>query len=109
MARRRLVGAVAVLALLAAAACAPADEGTGVAIGIVVDVDGDLSTVQAFTVSTEDGERMTFVPADDGDFAFPLPHLQEHVRSGAPVAVAWEREGETLWAIAVDDAGDSPH
>jgi hypothetical protein len=109
MARRRFVGAVTILALLAVAACAPTDDGTGVAIGVVVEVDGDLSTVQAFTISTEDGDRMTFVPADDGEFAFPLPHLQEHVRSGVPVAVAWEREGETLWAIGVDDAGDSPH
>ncbi len=108
--RRRLVGGMLVLGLLAVGACAAPDDLRGVAVGMVVDVVGDLTTVREFTISTDDGERMTFVPAPDGDFAFPLPHLQEHVRSGAPVAVAWEEDDAgTRWAIGVDDAGDSPH
>lgn len=107
--RRRLVGMLVFLGLVAVAACAAPDPTTGVAIGIVVEVDGDLTSVDAFTISTDEGERMTFVPAPDGDFAFPLPHLQDHVRSGVPVAVAWEDEDGTRWAIGVDDAGDSPH
>lgn len=102
----RLVG---VLALVYALGACVTPDSAGTSTGIVVDVDGDLTSVAEFTISTGLGERMTFVPAGDGDFAFPLPHLQEHVRSGVPVVVEWERDGETLWAVAVDDAGDSEH
>lgn len=110
MIRRRLVVGTATLAMVfSVAACSGQGATTGVAVGIVIDVEGDLSSVAEFTISTDEGERMTFVPAPDGEFAFPLPHLQDHVRSGDPVAVAWESEGEVLWAIGVDDAGDSPH
>ncbi len=104
---RLVVGAVTTIAILTA--CSPRAGTTGVAVGIVVEVDGDLSSVDEFTISTDEGERMTFVPAPEGEFAFPLPHLQDHVRSGAPVAVAWEEDGDVLWAIGVDDAGESPH
>ena len=103
---RRLVGVALVVLVLGA--CAAPDP-TGTATGIVVDVVGDLTTVTEFTISTGLRERMTFVPTPDGDYAFPLPHLQEHVRSGVPVVVDWERDGDVLWATAVDDAVGSEH
>ncbi|MEX1281345.1 MAG: hypothetical protein AB1Z55_11585 [Acidimicrobiia bacterium] len=96
------------LVAIALAGCAPPAT-SGTATGVVVDVDGDLTSVDSFTITTALGDRMTFVPAPDGDFAFPLPHLQAHVRSGDPIVVDWAREDDVLWAVSLDDAGDSPH
>ena len=97
------------LILIAAvlAACGPsADQGT--IEGLVVDVQGDLSAVTEFSVLTEDGTQV-FVPSEDGDFAFPLPHLREHIISGVPVVVFWEDHHGQKVAVFVDDAGESSH
>jgi hypothetical protein len=47
---------------------------------------------------------MVFVPIADGDYAYPLPHLRDHMRDGAPVRVGWERRGDELVATSLDDA-----
>jgi hypothetical protein len=94
------------LALLLAACASTDDQGT--VEGLVVDVQGDLRVVSEFTLLTEEGQ-MTFVPASDGDFAFPLPHLREHIISGVPVVVFWQDRGGSLVAVLVDDAGESGH
>jgi len=92
--------------LLVMTGCGSADQGT--LEGLVIDVQGDLTTVSEFTVLSTDGTQ-TFVPAEDGDFAFPLQHLREHIISGVPVVVFWEhRDGQTI-AVIVDDAGESEH
>lgn len=88
---------LAVLALIAA--CAP---NAGTMVGIVVEVDGDLSTVNSFTMLVE-GDRVQFIPGAEGVFAFPLPHLREHLRDGSPVRVGWERRGAQLVAIRLED------
>jgi hypothetical protein len=96
------------LVLLAAllAACGSSDQGT--TEGLVVDVQGDLSAVTEFSLLTQEGTEV-FIPAEDGDFAFPLPHLREHIISGVPVVVFWEdRDGRKV-AVFVDDAEQSPH
>lgn len=94
------------LVLLLLASCGTTDQGT--VEGLVVDVQGDLRAVTEFTVLTDQGQ-MSFIPAPDGDFAFPLPHLREHIISGVPVVVFWEdRDGERV-AVLVDDAGESGH
>lgn len=103
----RRAAALGLLAVVLVGCAPPATSGT--AVGVVVAVDGDLTSVEGFTITTALRERMTFVPAPDGDFAFPLPHLQAHVRSGDPVVVDWEREDDVLWATFIDDAFDSPH
>ncbi|MGF1667852.1 MAG: hypothetical protein ACFCVC_16455 [Acidimicrobiia bacterium] len=102
--RRALTGLVALL--LTSSCGGAADRGS--VEGLVVDVEGDLVTVTEFTVLTDAGQ-MRFTPAPDGDFAFPLPHLREHIISGAPVVVFWEERDGTMVAVLVDDAGDSPH
>lgn len=96
------------LVSIALAGCAP-PAASGTATGVVVEVDGGLTSVDSFTITTALRDRMTFVPAPDGDFAFPLPHLQAHLRSGDPIVVDWEREDDVLWAVFLDDAGESPH
>jgi hypothetical protein len=94
------------LAVLLLTSCGADDRGT--IEGLVVDVQGDLTSVTEFTVLTDNGQ-MRFIPAQDGDFAFPLPHLREHIISGVPVVVFWEDREGTRVAVLVDDAGDSPH
>lgn len=91
--------AAAVLAMVIAGCGAE----SGTTIGVVTAVDGDLSTVRSFTV-LDDGELVTFAPAADGQYAFPLPHLTEHLRSGEPVRVEWGLIGGIRIALRVEDA-----
>ncbi len=88
------------LALLLLIACG---QDSGTVMGVVTQVDGDLSEVRTFTLLVE-GDSMTFTPAADGDFDFPLTHLREHLRDGSPVRVRWERDGDRNLAVAVGDA-----
>ena len=99
LARTVLIGAVVVAAVVAA--LLPSDSGQ--LTGIVVSVDGDLTTVRSFEVLS-DGDRFAFEPAPDGDFAFPLPHLRDHLRTGEPIAVEYERVDGDLLAMRVSDA-----
>lgn len=86
-------------ALLLLAACS---QNSGTVLGVVTEVEGDLSAVQRFTVLVE-GETMTFVPSEDGEFDYPLTHLREHLRDGSPIRVTWERDGDRNLAVAVGD------
>jgi hypothetical protein len=74
----------------------------GTVMGVVTAVDGDLLVVRSFTLLVE-GESMTFVPAEDGDFAYPLTHLRDHLRDGTPIRVSWERQTDHLRAVKIDD------
>ncbi|HEY7564683.1 MAG TPA: hypothetical protein VIA81_07150 [Acidimicrobiia bacterium] len=71
-------------------------------MGVVIAVDGDLSEVESFTLLVE-GDRMTFVPVTDGEYAYPLSHLRDHLLDGVPVRVGWERRNDVLVAVRVDD------
>lgn len=99
----RLPLLLAVVLVLLGGACGAAGEEENQATGIVVDVRGDLQEVDSFTVLVE-GERVDFQVAPDGDFAFPLVHLRDHLRSGEPVVVRWEEDGARRVATFVDDA-----
>jgi hypothetical protein len=99
LARTVLIGLVAVAAL--ALVLLPADSGQ--LTGIVIAVDGDLTTVRSFDVLSE-GDRFVFEPAPDGDFAFPLAHLRDHLRTGEPIAVEYERVDGALLAMRVSDS-----
>lgn len=100
----RRIGAL--LALMLLSSCGSSQQGT--LEGLVVDVQGDLSAVSQFSVLTESGIEV-LVPATDGEFAFPLQHLREHILSGVPVVVFWELRGGEKFAVFVDDAGESSH
>ena len=91
---------VAALGLLLSAACSQA---SGTIVGPVIAVDGDLTEVRSFTVLVE-GDPMVFVPIAEGDYAFPLTHLREHLRDGTPVRVGWERRGDQFASTSVEDA-----
>lgn len=88
------------VALLVLAACSQTPAGTQT--GLVVDVTGTLDDVESFTVLIE-GEEVALVPANDGDYAFALGHLRDHLRSGEPVAVRWEEREGDLVATFIDD------
>jgi hypothetical protein len=91
----RLTAAAAVLL----AACS---GGLGTVTGLVVEVDGDLETVRSFTVDAG-GIRYEFIPVADGDYAFPLPHLREHLRSAEPVEVEYRESAGQFEALSVTD------
>jgi hypothetical protein len=80
-------------------ACA---QNGGTILGVVISVDGTLDQITSFTVLVE-GDEMSFLPADDGDYPYPLPHLREHLRTGQPVFVTWERRDGQLYAIELRD------
>ena len=90
--------AVVVGVFLWACSTSPANSVTG----IVTAVDGDLTTVTSFEVLA-DGRAWRFVPSPDGDFAFPLPHLRDHLRAGDPVVVEYSEVGGVLNATAISD------
>ena len=103
------IAAAGVAVLLVAGACGGDDHSGGdgaVVEGVVVDVQGDLSTVDAFVLVTAEGDRLTFVPAREATFhgGAPLTHLDDHLRSGAPIAVTYRDQDGTLVATEVDDA-----
>ncbi len=66
-------------------------------------VEGDLTSVTQFTV-VADGREWVFRPDPDGTFAFPLPHLREHLRDGTPVRVTYVRIADaSLQATEITD------
>ena len=98
--RRRSAAVALVLALLVTACGSDTT-----AVGVVTAYDGDLQTVNSFSMRTLDGLDLTFQPGDEGAFDFPLPHLQEHLASGDRIRVTWEEQSDgTLIAVAIADA-----
>ena len=98
MSRRQLK--MAAVGLLLATACS---QTSGTIVGPVIAVDGDLTEVRSFTVLVE-GDHMVFVPIAEGVYEYPLSHLREHLRDGTPIRVGWEKRGEQIAALSVEDA-----
>jgi hypothetical protein len=78
----------------------------GAAEGIVVDVVGDITSVESFTVRSADGTSRSFVPDDGLLFGHggSIGHLRSHLTSGEPVRVRYTERGGALVAVEVDDA-----
>lgn len=102
------VGLVLLLALLAAALL-PACGGDGDEVtAVVVEVDGDLTSVDRFVVRLPDGTDQPLVPAPGirfhGDAS--ITHVRDHLRSGEPVVIVYEVLDDGTWvALEVRDAG----
>ncbi len=101
---RRLAGAALALAL-AAGACGGGEEPETVR-GVVLEVEGGLTSVESFVLRTDRGEVLELVPAPDGDFRFPLPHLHDHRRTLEPVLVEMDRSVDPPLATGIRDADD---
>lgn len=90
----------ALVVALAVTSCTPSN---GTTRGVVLNVEGDLSEVRSFSLLVRDQRVVDFVPAEGGDFAFPLPHLREHLRTGEPVLVGWEMIDGVRYAVSIRD------
>ena len=66
-------------------------------------MDGDLTSVRAFTMRTDAGDTLEFEPASDGTYEFALVHLRDHLRSSEPIVVTYEDRSGLMVAIAVSD------
>lgn len=103
----RRAGRIAVLALaLAGALIACGDGERDVVEGVVTDVVGDLTTVEEFVIRTTSDEVLRFEPAPGMSFggSTPITHINDHLRSGAPVRVSYEQLADgTLIAHVVTD------
>ena len=103
---RRIAASALGLALVVAG-CGDPGEDRETVRGVVLEVDGDLASVESFVLRTDDGDILEVVPAPDGDFRFPLPHLHDHRRTLEPVLVELDRSVDPPLATAIRDA-DSP-
>ena len=77
-------------------------------VGVIVGVDAqDLADVRAFTLRRGDDNQL--VEFELGELrngtSFPPGHLAEHQVTAEPVRVFYREDGETLFALWVDDAG----
>lgn len=91
-----------VAALLVAVLVVACSSTSGTARGVVVSVEGDLEQVDSFTVLVE-GDEWPMTPVEDGDYAFALSHLREHMRTGQPVLVGWELVDNVRYALSLAD------
>ena len=101
MTSRRLLAALLIVLM---AACG---GGRDTARGIVVEVEGGIADVTGFLLLLPDGSRLRFQPADGVLFHddAPLGHLRDHLRSGEPVEVEYERLPDgTAVAYSVSDS-----
>lgn len=90
---------------IVAAACGSAQAME--ATGVVVEFDGDITSVTQFVVRVGPGEDLVFYPADDLVFHdAPVGHIGEHWRSGVPVTVRYTVDDTgRLIAEEIFDAG----
>ena len=100
----RTATALSALALmLVITACTSPDE----VRGVVLDVTGTLTSVESFVIRTDGGETLTVTPDPNGNFAFPLPHLNDHRSTLSPIIVELDRETDPPTALSIRDADDA--
>ena len=99
-------GAALLAAALLVAGCGVSHDGQESVRAVVLEVTGDLTSVESFVIRTEDGEILELTPAPGGDFRFPLPHLRDHLRTSEPVLVTVDRSVDPPLATAIQDADD---
>jgi hypothetical protein len=77
------------------------------ATGLVISADGpDASSVDSFTLRTNDGQVMVFDVGtlDLSGGGLPAPHLREHLVSGVPITVYYTFDGHGNVASRYIDA-----
>ncbi len=123
--RRLVLACVVALAAACAPAAAPSPAGTGTAgpsqsgpsvstpagsreviEGVVLNVEGTLGRVGAFTLRTPEGQMLRLEVGRlelDGQ-AFGADHLREHQATAQPVRATFTREGERRVVVRLEDA-----
>ena len=86
--------------------CGDGEVGRETVRGVVLEVKGDLTSVESFVIRTDGGEVLEVVPAAEGDFRFPLPHLHDHRTTSEPILVELDRTVDPPLATAIQDADD---
>ena len=106
----RLLGLLAVVVVVVVAAVAAASAlggpGRGAETGVVVAVEAtSLSSVQGFSIRTQDGRTVDFrVGAIEDAAQFPPGHLAEHKVTLVPIRVTYVAESGALVAVRLEDA-----
>jgi hypothetical protein len=97
---------VAVVAVSLAAVTVFGGPGRRVETGVVVAVQAtSLSSVQGFSIRTQDGRTVDFrVGAIENATQFAPGHLAEHKVSFVPVRVTYVQEDGALVAVRLEDA-----
>jgi hypothetical protein len=99
----RLSAALLAAALVAIAACGTTGQEVS---GVVVEVTGDITTVEQFVLRLPDGTDQAFVPAPGITFhsGAAIGHLRDHMRSGQAIVIDYEILDDGTWvARHVDD------
>ena len=91
-------------------ACSPprAAAQTETVRGVLIDVEArGLQQLDSFTVRTDDGQELTFVPApnfNQGESHAMTPgHMRQHMALADPVTVTYRDEGGRLVALSATD------
>ncbi len=95
---------LALALLVAVTACGGDNDAVS---GVVIDVAGDITTVEEFVLRLPDGSDRTFVPAPGITFhsGAAIGHLRDHMRSGQAIVIDYEILDDGTWvALNVDDA-----
>ncbi|HEY8439766.1 MAG TPA: hypothetical protein VIK65_14235 [Candidatus Limnocylindrales bacterium] len=97
---------VAIVAVIVAAVTVFGGPGRRVETGVVVAVQAtSLSSVEGFSIRTEDGRTVDFrVGTIEDATQFPPGHLAEHKVSFVPVRVTYVQQGGALVAVRLEDA-----
>ena len=76
--------------------------------GVLVDVQSrGLQQLDSFSIRTDDGRELTFVPApsfNQGEAHAMTPgHMRQHMALADPVTVTYREEGGRLVALSATD------
>ncbi len=98
----------AVLALTSCSAPAATAQ-TQTAQGVLLDVvSSSLQKLDSFTLRTDDGRELTFVPASnfnaDATHAMTPGHMRQHMALADPVLVTYQEQNGQLVALSAVDA-----
>ena len=95
--------------LSASGACAaPAAPPTRTVRGVLVDVQAaSLQQLSEFTLRTDDGQELSFVPAPDFNVGVQHQmtpgHMRQHMALGDPVSVTYRDENGAHLALSATD------
>jgi len=95
--------------VLTSCAAPTATAQTQTAQGVLLDVvSSSLQKVDSFTLRTDDGRELTFVPAPnfnaDATHAMTPGHMRQHMALADPVRVTYQEQNGQLIALSAVDA-----
>lgn len=103
---RPAAGLVALALAVGVSSCGSDGETSDheVVVGVVTAVQGDLRGIEEFEVLLSDGTTLVVTPVPGLSFdGGPLAHVQDHLRTGAPVRLSIDRDGSSAVAYEIGD------